>query len=224
MSTLEPKTCNQPSPEFPLHDSKKINFDELNASLLKSSESGNYGRIIKVLKASVIDGKCKININIRNDLGETPLHKAAQKGHILIMQTLLKYGANSQAITYSNETPMHYALKYNQSNAVKCLIPYYVFKDFIDPLKSTKKPEKIYIKTNEDEKECQDKKSTRKITLMVPNPKEIDDLIKAGMDPTIIFQHIENKIAEYQSMGIIAKVEIHYTETLEKLKKYSKTV
>ena len=50
-----------------------------------------------------------IPVNIGNDLGETPLHKAAQRGYYKAVRTLLLFGSNINCRTKKGLTPLHCA-------------------------------------------------------------------------------------------------------------------
>jgi cytohesin len=53
------------------------------------------------------------DVNIRNDLGEFPIHRAASprehRGHVEIMQLLLDHGADPNARDKDNSTPLHHS-------------------------------------------------------------------------------------------------------------------
>lgn len=48
-------------------------------------------------------------VDVRNALGETPLHQAAVRNRWLPVRTLLNMGADVNAVTKAKDTPLHYA-------------------------------------------------------------------------------------------------------------------
>ena len=47
-----------------------------------------------------------IDVNSSNNANQTPLHKAANSGHISIIKTLLKLGANIDAVDKEGNSPL----------------------------------------------------------------------------------------------------------------------
>lgn len=89
--------------------------EPLENQLLRHSEAGDE-LIIESLLAQGVDP------NVRNERGETPLHKAALKGHLVIMSMLLKARAHKYAMTFDLKTPMAYAIQGGQFDAIRLLI------------------------------------------------------------------------------------------------------
>ena len=63
-------------------------------------------------------------INIPDILGRTPLHQAATKGDLEIIEYLIKYGADVNAKTISGETPLMKAISFYQTDAAKLLLKF----------------------------------------------------------------------------------------------------
>lgn len=59
--------------------------------LLESINSNDYDDIIKLINEGV-------NVNEKNSEGDSPLHIAAQKGNLLIVNYLLEHRANVNAV------------------------------------------------------------------------------------------------------------------------------
>ena len=63
-------------------------------------------------------------INIPDILGRTPLHQAAAKGDLEIIECLIRFGADVNAKTISGETPLMKAIAFYQTNAAIFLLKY----------------------------------------------------------------------------------------------------
>ena len=63
-------------------------------------------------------------INITDILGRTPLHQAAAKGDLEIIECLIRFGADVNAKTISGETPLMKAIAFYQTNAAIFLLKY----------------------------------------------------------------------------------------------------
>ena len=61
-------------------------------------------------------------INIPDILGRTPLHQAAAKGDLEIIECLIRFGADVNAKTISGETPLMKAIAFYQTEAAKFLL------------------------------------------------------------------------------------------------------
>lgn len=77
---------------------------------------GEQGRLTNVL--SLLDEVA--NVNARNHLGETPLHKAARAGNGLVCLTLVGLGAEVETVDLAGERPIQSAAQRDQTHA--CLI------------------------------------------------------------------------------------------------------
>ena len=63
-------------------------------------------------------------INIPDILGRTPLHQAAAKGDLQIIDCLIRFGADVNAKTISGETPLMKAIAFYQTDAGKLLLKF----------------------------------------------------------------------------------------------------
>ena len=61
-------------------------------------------------------------INIPDILGRTPLHQAAAKGDLEIIECLIKFGADVNAKTISGETPLMKAIAFYQTDSAHLLL------------------------------------------------------------------------------------------------------
>ena len=61
-------------------------------------------------------------INIPDILGRTPLHQAASKGDLEIIECLISFGADINAKTISGETPLMKAIAFYQTEAAQLLL------------------------------------------------------------------------------------------------------
>ena len=67
----------------------------------------------------------KMNIDIQNNLGQTPLHLAAlKKDNRKIITTLLDSGADVNKLDKNEKTPLDYALLTNDEEMIKELVDY----------------------------------------------------------------------------------------------------
>ena len=67
---------------------------------------------------------CRVSIDISDDMGMTPLFRAASKGHTLIVRLLIKYGACLKHRDHSHNTVLHQACYSGNVDLVKVLIDY----------------------------------------------------------------------------------------------------
>ena len=63
-------------------------------------------------------------INMPDILGRTPLHQAAAKGDLEVIECLIKFGADVNAKTISGETPLMKAIAFYQTDAAKLLLKF----------------------------------------------------------------------------------------------------
>jgi ankyrin repeat protein len=65
--------------------------------------------------------KCA-DVNIKNNVCCTPLHYAAEYGHLVVTEFLIANGADINAQTMNNLTPLHMAARRGHYNVVDLLI------------------------------------------------------------------------------------------------------
>lgn len=80
------------------------------------SESDNKPAVVKVLL------EAGARVDVRHDLGGTPLHTAATTNAPEIVRLLLKYGASAGVTDNNGDTPLHYAAGNSAYQAAKVLI------------------------------------------------------------------------------------------------------
>ena len=73
---------------------------------------------------NILEDKENKGINIPDILGRTPLHQAAAKGDLEIIECLIKYGADVNATTISGETPLMKAIAFYQTQAGRLLLKF----------------------------------------------------------------------------------------------------
>ena len=61
-------------------------------------------------------------MNAKTNLSATPLHLAAQSGHLKIVMVLVQHGADVNAETSENWTPLHLASAHGRNEVCKFLI------------------------------------------------------------------------------------------------------
>ncbi len=66
--------------------------------------------------------ECNVNVNVRDQDGNTPLHYAARNGDSNILTALLNHGANVNAVNNNGDTPLHYAARAGHLGAVRTLL------------------------------------------------------------------------------------------------------
>ena len=81
-------------------------------NLLDPSAEGYYG----VCKVLLENGA---NVDGDGDVPETPLHHAAENGHLEIVELLIKNGANVNFPDENHQTPFHGAVVRNRADSVK---------------------------------------------------------------------------------------------------------
>lgn len=77
---------------------------------------------IDVLNFLLQKHKAKCDINARDKLGRTALHHAAANGHVDIAKVLLANGADVNARSNGNETPLIRACMYREIGMVDLLL------------------------------------------------------------------------------------------------------
>lgn len=76
------------------------------------------GNILNVLKMLVHQG----GLNIKDSSGRTPLHYAAQTGHLEMVKFLIYQGANVDSRNYDGHTALHLAAWEDHLGVVECLV------------------------------------------------------------------------------------------------------
>lgn len=76
----------------------------------------------------------KINLNVFNSLGESPLMLAALKGQLELAEKLVKKGAD---VNKTGWTPLHYAASNGHVEVIKLLLENYAYIDAESPNSST---------------------------------------------------------------------------------------
>ncbi len=72
----------------------------------------------EAIASTLVTNKC--DINVRNKDGHTPLHLAITRGDTFAATFLIRHGASTTQSTHStDESPLHLAAKYSQSEAAK---------------------------------------------------------------------------------------------------------
>ena len=92
-----------------------VNPDDSTKLLFKAVSIGDLTRVIRALN----DGA---KINSKTDSGWTPLHLAAEFGHMGITELLIEQGADKDAQSNAGRRPMHNAIRQRRVNVVKLLI------------------------------------------------------------------------------------------------------
>eukprot|EP00941_MAST-03F_sp_MAST-3F-sp1_P005058 g5058.t1 len=83
--------------------------------LLHSAFTGDHTEVVHALEEGV-------NVNCRNEAGETPLHHAAAAGQLHIAQTLIERGADIDARDHEGETPLHNSTDANHPHMTEILL------------------------------------------------------------------------------------------------------
>merc|ERR1711944_18242 len=55
------------------------------------------------------DGKPVVRVDVQNELGYTPLHQAAQQGHVQIVNLLIENGASPNTVSNNGQTALSIA-------------------------------------------------------------------------------------------------------------------
>jgi len=92
-------------------------------------ELASHGRGIKQKQYPLIE-KCLqsgININARNHDGDTPLHIAASKGNVSLIEMFVHYNADPTAHNHDRHTMLDVAIQRNNPRMVKALVKRYPY-------------------------------------------------------------------------------------------------
>ena len=90
----------------------KINQKKLLFEAIKSQDVTGVQDLLKI----------KVDVNIQNRHGSTPLHVAAYLGHFDIVKILVNNGANIFATNFKNEAPLHTAISKGHYTISKYLL------------------------------------------------------------------------------------------------------
>ena len=83
-------------------------------SIHEAANKGNIEAVKQHLDAGV-------NVNKKDQLGETPLHSAAKEGHMQIIELLITKGADVNAIDAAGQTPLDWAEEEKQTETANLL-------------------------------------------------------------------------------------------------------
>lgn len=198
-------------------DSSKKQLYPIDKQLLEQSEAGKIFAVKSLLLK-------KANPNVRDQGGETPLHKAASKGHSMTIAVLLKFKAIQYMTTPDGKTPMTYAIKSGYLQTVKILIESGYHVDYQNANYSKQRTpledacayqfihitryllaqgasitDKILFKAKTLPMEIEGKTQSEMVD--VPCKKSINYLIKAGGNINKILKLAEDKIDHYCTIG-----------------------
>lgn len=120
-------------------------------NLFQAIKNGNTARVKELIT--------RVSINATNDEGKTPLHEAAKKGDLEIVNSLLNLDIDINAQDSEGNTPLHVAAQYGHHNTSEALI---------------KKGANVDITT------LNGKTPLHKAFRYLRNPKIIELLIKSG--------------------------------------------
>ena len=106
-----------------------INFSELGKKLLESARNGDVGDVLDLISTGA---------PFTTDwLGASPLHYAAQYGHVETVQTLLNAGIAKDARTKIERTALHVAAQEGHTDSVTALVSSGADVDAKDMLRMT---------------------------------------------------------------------------------------
>ena len=71
----------------------------------------------------ILQNRISVNVNVMNQLKETPLHTAAEKGHVECLRVLLNIpGINVNAVDLCSFTPLHLAAQEGKAGCLMALL------------------------------------------------------------------------------------------------------
>ena len=94
---------------------------ENSTALHCAAEIGNTEVVKLLVDAGSSSG---FDIDLKEDIDQTPLHLATQEGHVEVMQILLNSGAKVDEQDQYGYTPLHYAAIIRNIQAIKLLLEY----------------------------------------------------------------------------------------------------
>lgn len=97
-----------------------LHFATLHHSLTPLHRAAHFGQLeaMRVL----LDAGANIDIDVRDAVGETPLHWAALRGNRQVYQYLIDKKANPALVSTEGNTVLHYAVKSNNVGFIKMLL------------------------------------------------------------------------------------------------------
>ena len=93
----------------------KDKIESYNSELLIAAEKGEFYKVLSLLRPG-------IDINVRDEEGKTPLHKAAEGGHYDVADLLIEKRADVNAKDAGGATPLSSAVTYENKKIVELLI------------------------------------------------------------------------------------------------------
>lgn len=93
----------------------------LNNALIVEAQNGRLQKVKELLTDKLLTNKL-VDINARDEFGNTALHWASVNGHIAVVRELIQKGADVNAKNKTNSTPLHLASGSGQIMAVRELI------------------------------------------------------------------------------------------------------
>ena len=88
----------------------------LNEQFFDAARGGDKERVLRLIREGA-------DVNVKNLLGETPLHLASRHdGHVKVVKLLLEKGLDVNVTNSSGHTPLHIASSYSKVDLVKLLL------------------------------------------------------------------------------------------------------
>jgi len=101
----------------------KMAHGEENGFLHKWCREGNYEQISQFVKINGQDFSSQLTHH-QGVFGYTPLHIAANSGHLKVLDLLLHNGADVNCLSINNSTPLHLAMSGGHIDCVLLLLAY----------------------------------------------------------------------------------------------------
>ncbi|XP_014292100.1 serine/threonine-protein phosphatase 6 regulatory ankyrin repeat subunit A isoform X2 [Halyomorpha halys] len=98
-----------------------VGKDNTDMSLLHWAAKNGMNIIVEKLLSNKDLGRLQI-VDLKDDGGKTPLHFACHYGHLLVVQQLLRFGANPSSKDEIHWTPLHEAAFWNNLSVVRYLL------------------------------------------------------------------------------------------------------